>query len=77
MTSPATMTRFTPEIADKLKQRVKDSGLSLRAIAHRAGVSYWALQRWVNGNQRMYHVDSAEAVHHALTGRKFDGGRGR
>lgn len=57
------------DIKAHLKKLIADSRQSVSAIALKAGVPYHPLQRFMKGQTVSYDVDSANRVHHYLTGK--------
>ena len=67
----ARMGDFAPTVACDLRRLIEESGLPLRTIARRAGVSPDVLWRWHSGTSKSLNVLTAESVYHLLTGRTF------
>lgn len=60
-----------PTAADEVLRLIKDSELSLSAIARQSGVRYQPLWKFVKGRKRGYDVSDAERVYQFFTGNPF------
>ena len=57
------------EVAIRL--RIEKSGIPLKHLAEKAGVSYSCLQKWVSCDQRNITLEMAEKVWFALTRKRL------
>ena len=54
-----------------IREAAKKSGMTMKALARKAGVEVGLTQRWVSGRQVKIDVDDAERIWYALTGKRF------
>ena len=57
------VSRGKPSLADQLRKAIKDSGLSMYAVAKGSGLSFPATSRFISGERDLYLSSATKLAH--------------